>query len=376
MKKLPYIAIFCTLLWVFTAGCCTYSIADTQIPELPPETVRAIEEADDAYDVSELLTETAELIKYSECENDSALSMYFDLLETDEYYIADCGGEKYALFLCTFYGYGGRMTSVTGIDKKYDGDRLAVSVSKEIAKTKISGCFPDISQAKCIIRLENDISSLTVDDKEYRKYDGGFIRAGGLWGVVDEELNIIVPIKYDIIRQLDADKADGLYYYMTTEKGMGLMDADFQTLLEPVYGNICYVSGDKIIVMKGPRDEINDLQTGIVDRNGNLTHEYIDGFVSGRFGGVHQAVFSRKKGNDCFEGVVDDDLNIVIEPIYKKIADFDISENDRFYVAENKNGEFAVIDSSGKQQTEFEKTSVYEVQTKYYESLRVASKNI
>ena len=38
-------------------------------------------------------------------------------------------------------------------------------------------------------------------------------------------------------------------------------------------------------------------------------------------------------------------------------------------VVENKAGKFAVFDIYGKQQTEFEKTSVYEVQTAYYERI-------
>lgn len=48
---------------------------------------------------------------------------------------------------------------------------------------------------------------------------------------------------------------------------------------------------------------------------------------------------------------------------------FGISDGDGFYVVENENGETAVIDCFGKQQTEFKKESVYDTQTAYYEKI-------
>lgn len=376
-RALSSIMILMAWLCVLLTGCNTISGTDSQEAHLSPEDAQIIKEAVTAYDVSAFLTKTADQMKYSECDNDSALSMYFDLLvlKGDEYYIADLDSERYLLFYCVYSGYGEKMTSITDVNKKYDADKLTVSITKEIVNTKQFGCEPDYSYTKCIIKLENDITSLSVDGRDYCEYDGGFIRAADLWGVVDEELNVIVPIQYGTIRKLDEYRADDTYYYMTTDKGMGLMDAEFQTILQPIYSNIYFVKNDRFIVGKGPRDEIepNEWQIGIVDKNGDLLHEYIDGYING-YGSFNnaarQAIFSKTDGDDYYEGVIDEELNIIIEPIYKDVRDFDAGAAEiRFYVVENNNGEFAVIDSSGKQQTEFEMTSVYEAQTKYRETL-------
>ncbi|MBQ3692905.1 MAG: hypothetical protein II931_06270, partial [Clostridia bacterium] len=115
---------------------------------------------------------------------------------------------------------------------------------------------------------------------------------------------------------------------------------------------------------------------GILNQNEELIHDYIDGFIDGNESfnnDVHQVVFGRMNGDVYLEGVLDDDLNVIIEPQYTSISVFEIeSQKDQFYVVENDKGEFAVIDSSGKQQTEFKAASVYDVQTNYYNSLELA----
>lgn len=377
-KAISSIVISVALLCIILTGCNTNSGTDAQSTGLSAEEIKMINEAANAHDISAFLTKTADFMKYSECDNDSELDMYFDLLatESNKYYITEHGGERYLLFYCVYSEYGKEMTAITDISKECNANKLTVTISKEIKSIEQSGCEPDLSYTRCILRLENDITSLSVDGKDYFEYSGGYIRAADLWGVVDKDLNVIVPIQYDIIRKFDEYRSDDIYYYMTTEKGMGLMDAEFQTVLPPIYNNIYYVNGDRFIVSKGPRDEIKhgEWQIGIVDRNGELLHEYIDGYINGyeSFNNTaHQAVFSRTDGNDYFEGVIDEELNIIIKPIYKDVRDFDIgAENIRFYVVENQNSEFAVFNSSGKQQTEFETTSVYEVQTRYRESLQ------
>ncbi len=377
-KAISSIVISVALLCSILTGCNTNSNTDAQSTGLSAEEIQMINEATNAHDISAFLTKTADFMKYSECDNDSGLDMYFDLLatESNKYYITKHDGEKYLLFYCVYSAYGEEMTAITDISKEYNADKLTVTISKEIKSIEQSGCEPDLSYTRCILRLENDITSLSVDGKDYFEYSGGYIRAADLWGVVDKDLNVIVPIQYDIIREFDEYRSDDIYYYMTTENGMGLMDAEFQTVLPPIYNNIYYANGDRFIVSKGPRNEIKhgEWQIGIVDRNGDLLHEYINGYLNGyeSFNNtIGQAVLSRTEGDACSEGVIDEELNIIIEPIYKDVRYFDIgAENIRFYVVENQNSEFAVFDSSGKQQTEFEKTSVYEAQTRYRETLQ------
>ncbi len=69
-------------------------------------------------------------------------------------------------------------------------------------------------------------------------------------------------------------------------------------------------------------------------------------------------------------GVINEDFEIVIEPKYKDISVWCEENENQFYVVENENEEFAVIDCKGVQQTDFEKTSIYDVQTKYQEKFK------
>ncbi len=371
-------AVFSALLCLLMTGC-NFSGANSRDsePEFSPETLKMVKEASTAYDVSSLLTDTASVMKYSECENDDSLDMYFDLLcgEYNEYYIAEQDGERYALFIYQYLGYGSVVTSITGLDKQYGSDGLSVAVSKEMKKIKQLGCEPDVSTVRCIVRLDREISSLTVDGVAYSKYDGGYICVGDLWGVVDENLKIIVPIQYDIIRELGTFNSDNPYYYMTTEAGMGLMDSEYRVLLEPAYGNIFFVNDNRFVVTTpSGAAKFGDSQIGVVDRNGDLICDYIDGFIDGsaHFDNAPcQAVFSRMGNNGMYlEGVVDSDLNIIIEPIYNDVVPFNIGvSGDVFYVVENSDGECAVFDSNGALQQPFEKTSVYDSKEKYYKQL-------
>ncbi len=376
MKRPIFLPVlFSALLCLLMTGC-KYSGANSRDsePELSPETLKMVKEASTAYDVASLLTNTASDMKYSECENDDSLDMYFDLLcvEYNKYYIAEQGGERYALFIYQYLGYGAVVTSITGLDKQYGSDGLSVAVSKEMKKIKQLGCEPDVSTVRCIVRLDREISSLTVDGMAYSRYDGGYICVGDLWGVVDENLDVIVPIQYDIIRELGTFNSDNPYYYMTTEAGMGLMDQEYRVLLEPAYGNIFFVNDNRFVVTTpSGAVKLTDSQIGVVDRNGDLICDYINGFIDGsaHFNNAPcQAVFSRMGNNDNYlEGVVDSELNIIIEPIYNDVVPFNIGvSGDVFYVVENSNGEFAVFDSNGELQQPFEKTSVYDSKEKYY----------
>lgn len=375
MKKSRFLVLasvcFCCLL----TGCVTTTQANTK-RELTQVEKDMIENARTAYDVAPLMTRTADYLKYSECAQDGGFAMYFDLLGGDEYTVVSQNGENYLLFYYSFSSYSEEMTAVTQIEQRYDGDILHLTVEKRTKASNQRGCFPTGRSARCIVKLEQDISTLYVNEKPFSVYDGGFIRVCDLTGVVDAELNIIVPIEYDMIRDYEVYDTDNRYYYTATEHGVGLMDESYQTLLKPQYVNIIFVDDNTFVVGRGPHEDftLENAAIGIVDRNGNLLHDYIDGFISGDesfHNDVHQAVFGRMQGGQFLKGVVDDHLNVIIEPKYKAVSVFSFSEkNDRFYVVENLKGKFAVIDSSGKQQTEFVNTSVYDVQTQYYKTLR------
>lgn len=380
MKLNRFLKLICSvgLCFLLTGCSINYSpSADTDTKKLSTEELELIQNADTVYDIAELFTGKTKRdeLQYSECDRNPPFSMYFELLGLKEYFIVDYDHEKYLLFDYAYVDYTSKMTSITGINKNYNADHLSLSVTYRTKSEPNIGCFPSISSARCILKLDQEITSLTVNNTPYTPYDGGYVHIGDLYGVADAELNIIVPIQYTLITDLDTYETDQHYYRMTTKQGAGLMDENFQVLLQPQYDNIFFLYDNQFIVTRGVRSGTGLVgsEIGIVDSEENLLYGYIDGFINGDehfYRDVHQMVFGRMVGDDYLEGVIDDHLNIIIEPQYEAVSVFEIGrEDDRFYVVENQREEFAVIDSSGNQQTAFEKSSVYDVQTAYYQAL-------
>lgn len=152
-------------------------------------------------DLKDRLNMTSDMLKYSECDDDDEFSAYFDLLAlTDNDYIeVEKDDSKYLLFLYRHYGYGDIMENVNGIEKKYSDNTLSLELDKEFREIEHSGCEPDISGCRFVVRLNDNFDNLIVDGREYQKYDGGKLRVGDKYGMVDGEFNIRVPVIYNLI---------------------------------------------------------------------------------------------------------------------------------------------------------------------------------
>lgn len=333
-----------------------------------------IDSAADTYDISSLFTRMAGYMRYTECEDYSPLLWHFDLLPDKEYYIVESGGEKYVLFHNTYEAFKERVDSITNVEKQYDGDSLSLTIYREIKKIS-SGCAPVSSPANYIIRFEKDISSLTVDGEEYTEYDGGYISFKERCGMVDKNLNIVVPIKYDYIQDVVAYDSGNLYYYIKSDEGKGVMDSQYNILVELIYGDVYLVNDDRFAVLKYRRNDApqNINQIGLVDRNGNLIHEYIEGNLaySADFNNKpHQTEFARRGDNGKFySGVIDSDLNIIIEPKYDFFRERQIGSESFGYYVRLENGEQAFFNLDGKQITPFEKGEIIDYYEKYPDRL-------
>lgn len=340
------------------------------------EVYNTLSNAKTVFDIADFLTKNSGTPKYSESDKNDELMLYFDVLlpVSKKYITVTQNDEKYILFTYTYSDYGSVISNINGIEKSYSSDNLTIRIDKSIDHVSQEGCEPLWSDVNCVVKLERDIDKLIIDEQEYEEYSGGLLYVNDKYGVVDDNMNIIVPIKYDIIRDLDSPGSDRKYYFCHDENGSGVLDENYDIMLQPIYSNIFFINDNKFVVMKGKGNDnsLSDYQIGIVDGNENLIHDYIDGFIDGGLSfsnNAHQAVFGRMKGGKFLKGVIDENLNVIIEPIYNDVAVFGSDMPYQFYVVENNREEFAVIDSSGVQKTEFEGTSVYDVQTKYYESL-------
>lgn len=390
MKKAILLSITLSALLCLLLTGCVFSIktrdsnSDTSYtpysrPELTPEEIEMIDSAAAAFDISSLLTRNTGHMRCAECEDYNPFLWYFDLLPGKEYYIVESGGEKYILFVYMFDSHNEKLVSVSNVEKQYNGDSLSLTVSREMKQLSSGFGFvtppPVTNCVNCIVRLDNDISSLIVDGEEYTEYKGGRVCFKEHYGMVDKDLNIVVPIKYNSICDVTAYNSSILYYYIETDEGTGVMDSQYNIVLEPVYDRVCLLNDDRFAVLKyGDNDDKQSkAQIGIVDRNGNLIHEYIKGWL--RYGAdfknkPRQEVFSRCDDNGNWHyGVIDSNLNIVIEPKFDFLREWQIGAHGFVYYASLENGEQAYFDINGKQITPFEKGDILDYDEKYRDRL-------
>ncbi len=309
-------------------------------------------------------------------------AMYFSLMDSDSYIVVNSGNEKYILFRYVYSEYDKLLKSISSLQKTYEKQYscvLKVNIDYEITSIDCDGCLPNISEAYCILKLDEDIDMLLVNEYKYSRYDGGLIYVNQTYGVVNDNYDIIVPIQYSSIRDLETSgKFSEKYLFMRFEDGAGIMDKNYNVLIQPLYVNIDYVSDNRFIVQKDAdgvmkvMNAFEDHQLYIIDEDENVLFGPIDGYLTyqNTFDNpLHQIIIGRIEDDKSYEGVIDDQLNVIIDTIYSDVVDFWISDNDCFYVVENENGETAVFDSLGKQQTEFNKASIYETQTAYYKRI-------
>lgn len=344
---------------------------------------QALAEAECFEDVADYMTLTAGDLTYSECGDAAALMPYFDLLlfESDKYLIVTQDDTDYILFRYCYSDYSSAVSAVDGFRRSCRDGRLYLTVDKTVVPATDEGCEPLHTNVNCIVQLEEEIDGLVLEDTvreweytvEYSPYAGGWVKVGERFGVTDSALNFIVPVQYDHISEHAAPDTGRVYYQLSRrDEGSLLTDEHYQPLLHQLYRNFCYLNENRFVVLKGSG---GDETVGLIDANETPLHDDIEGWLDG--GGwdafqnyAQQAILVRPDGNRNLRGVVDSELNIIIEPVYRNISVFDADCADQFYVVENKKEQFAVFDAAGVQKTEFANTSVYDVQTKYRETLR------
>lgn len=323
---------------------------------------------------------------YNEASSSKDFNAYFNILarSTSNYMIAEKDNENYLIFLYLYSNYGARMKKINSITKTYDNNRLHIKMDAKIEPEENIGCAPLWTNVAFIIKLDQDINGVTIDsetitgapyEENYEEFEWGIVSLPQTekCGVIDKDLNIIVPFEYENIFPFTTYSPELTYYRAASENGNGLYDNHFNMIIKPEYNNIYSINEDRYIVTKSTSNSsfIDETKIYALDGNGKEILGPVEGFINGndRFSVYkNQIVFLKLNGGNALYGVIDADLKIIIEPIYKDIVPFSMESSNLFYVVENNNGEFAVIDSDGIQQTAFEKTSVYDVQTAYYDN--------
>ena len=319
-----------------------------------------LENATSVYELTDLMTTNYDKEKYSECDDDEDLLFYFDILGYKEYITVEHNGEKYLLFMYRFDSYTSIGQFINGIEKKPVGDTLNINIDVETKESKTQGCFPNMTFFRMIIKLEKDFPTIVVSGSEYTEYNGGKIYIGGKCGMADKDLNITVPLIYDEIYDYcyygDRDTTDlpTLYRVYINDQGNGLLDEDLNLIISPKYYNIHVVDKDTFIAMTLKSGDEQNNHIFLLDKNENII-KTIDGFVDDDSSGAmycHEGhlKYSINKPDmsiDCI-GVIDEDLNVIIEPKYVNVF-----QTDGGYKVTDIDGKEALFDMDGNQITDF-----------------------
>jgi len=314
-----------------------------------------LENAKTVFDVSHLMKNNEDQMIYSECKDDKDLHFYFDILGSNEFIKVNHKGKDYLLLWYKYYSYIDHITETNFVTKTYRGEQLRINVDvnkEEFDSDGPTGCFPTGSRIRLILSLDREINLVIMDGRPVGKFNGGQIKVGDKTGVVDKDLNFIVPPVYEGIYDLEPlGNPSCPKYYRVYKKGCGngVLDNNYNRVLSNSYGNIYYINENKFIVgiTQDEHDPALD-EIAIVDRKENTIKKmqgFLDGYDETHFytAEEHIKICDPSYGSNWGRGIVDHDLNIIIEPIYQNIY-----WNDDYYKVEDYTGKTLKFDREGK----------------------------
>ena len=294
--------------------------------ELPSDSV--LQRAKTVHDVSAYMNLNEDQKIYSECKNDKALHFYFDMLNSEQYIKVNHKGKDYLLFWYVYYSYTDYVKEIVSVDKTFRGKELRIDVKdkKEDFEEVSRGCFASGSRFRMIISLDQDVDLIYLSGKPVAEFNGGKIKVGKNEGIVDKELNFLVPPIYEGIYDLETfEESNCPKYYRVYKKGSGngVLDNNYKPVLSTSYGNVYYINENKFIVGTSNRDAKLD-EIYIVDAKENILKK-MPGFLCAKDQiSLHcakdQIRICDPSYNDIWgTGIVDTDLNIIIKPVYQEI---------------------------------------------------------
>lgn len=155
------------------------------------------------------------------------------------------------------------------------------------------------------------------------------------------------------------------YVRISNDNGNGIATKQGEILMECQYGNIIYYGYNTFVVTK----KVNDTwKMGVVDINNNIVIDFIDGFMSQNyFTSTQYAIYSVINNNNSYEGVIDRNLNIILQPIYSDVTMKNIEIGDYYedYFIVERNGKRAVLDKEGNIKIDYCDSSVYNLWNEY-----------
>ena len=223
----------------------------------------------------------------------------------------------------------------------------------------------------------NTYSNPNLNEKLVRKFTGGIINENGKYGYIDENMNMTIPAIYNGIYELTINNESlktatgekfeidySNYVRISNDNGNGIATKQGEILMECQYGNIIYYGYNTFVVTK----KVNDTwKMGVVDINNNVVIDFIDGFMSQNYFTSTQYAIYSVINNNSYEGVIDRNLNIILQPIYSDVTMKNIEIGDYYedYFIVERNGKRAVLDKEGNIKIDYCDSSVYNLWNEY-----------
>ena len=154
------------------------------------------------------------------------------------------------------------------------------------------------------------------------------------------------------------------YVRISNDNGNGIATKQGEILMECQYENIIYYGYNTFVVTK----KVNDTwKMGVVDINNNIVIDFIDGFMSQNYFTSTQYAIYSVINNNSYEGVIDRNLNIILQPIYSDVTMKNIEIGDYYedYFIVERNGKRAVLDKEGNIKIDYCDSSVYDLWNEY-----------
>lgn len=180
----------------------------------------------------------------------------------------------------------------------------------------------------------NDEIKLPIVYSELRYYDRIFADANGLYGILDDDANIVVEPYYDEIRVSYSQVVNNQGYIISKDGQSGLMDQDYNTIIELKYEEMLILDNYILAKYHGYYGLININEDVLIDY---LYDEIIP--CTSRSWEINLNNFMAMK-NDLW-GIIDVDNNIIIPLQYKSINAYE------HIIIVSNNGQYGVIDYSG-----------------------------
>lgn len=346
---------------------------------------------------------------YSEYKGSLDLSVIERNLENKEYYEFEDNGKKYIMFKVIEGVYAPSNLTITSADiteSSYSNNTLYLTIDIETYIEEIEAT-PDLiidgfnSDSKLFtMEVEDNFNGLVINNESYSLISNKIIRKNTSeetkYGYIGENGEITIPIEYDNLYEIDVKEVydDDINDYIEADFSnylrcvkddkQGIIDKQGNVIISIDYDQIKPYSKDAFAVTIE-----NNSKIGIVDTNNQLIKGFVEGGMYDDIIFGEYYVFSKRvDGEFIGKGILDRDLNVVLEPIYDDFYynNFTTYNNDgtmnqkyfggengitfsRDYVVVEKGDQTAILDSDYNFITEFKDLSVYDIKIEYENEL-------